>query len=120
MRDLHAFSGYVAIGATLFVGVWGIAASMLKRPVGRVYKSVLLGSILLFVGQIVIGVSMVSQGSDPGSKHTFYGFLWLFTAAFIYMFRQQFEKNPALRWGLTLLYLSWLGYRAVQTFGLVL
>jgi hypothetical protein len=118
MRDLHAFSGYIAIAATLVVGIWGIGAAILKRPVGRVYRMVLLGSVLLFVAQIVVGVSMFSQGIDPGSKHTFYGFLWLFTATFIYLFREQLEKNPPLRWGLTFLYLAWLGYRGVQTFGL--
>lgn len=118
MEQIHRTLGWVAIAAITSVGLWGLAASLMKRVLPRAFRPALWTSILLFVVQITLGVYMFSLGNDPGSKHTFYGFLWLFTAVFVYLFRAELEKNPPLRWGLVLLYMGWLGYRGVQTFGL--
>lgn len=108
----------MAVVAVTSVGVWGVAASLMKRVLPRSFRPALWTSIFLFVAQITLGIYMFSQGNDPGPKHTFYGLIWLFSAAFIYIFRAQLEKNPAIRWGLVLVYMGWLGYRGIQTVGL--
>ncbi|MDE0709097.1 MAG: hypothetical protein OXH89_01550, partial [bacterium] len=54
---------------------------------------------------------------EPGSIHMFYGFVILLTLTFVYIYRVQFERRPALYWGLALLFMMGLGMRGISSFG---
>ena len=47
----------------------------------------------------------------------FYGFVILLTLTFVYIYRVQFERRPALYWGLVLLFMMGLGLRGISSFG---
>lgn len=68
--------------------------------------------------QILLGLFLMSQGSDPGEQHVFYGVVIAVTFTFVYIYRAQFRKRPALYYGLLLLFTMGLGIRGIMTFGL--
>lgn len=70
---------------------------------------------LLF--QIALGVGIMSQGTNPGNQHVFYGVVVAVTFTFTYIYRAQFRKRPALYYGLLLLFTMGLGIRGIMTFG---
>ena len=58
----------------------------------------------------------IQGGFDPGSAHLFYGVVILFTVAFAYVYRAQFERRPALAWALLMLFMCGLGIRGWLNF----
>lgn len=74
-----------------------------------------IASLLL---QVLFGVVLMSsQGIDPGNQHTFYGVVIAVTFGFVYIYRAQFRKRPALYYGLLLLFTMGLGIRGILTVG---
>lgn len=73
-----------------------------------------IGGLLI---QILIGVWVMSQGPNPGNQHVFYGVVIAVTFTFVYIYRAQFRKRPALYYGLLLLFTMGLGIRGIMTFG---
>jgi len=68
--------------------------------------------------QIVLGVMAMSiEGTNPGNQHVFYGVVIAVTFAFVYIYRTQFRKRPALYYGLLLLFAMGLAIRGIMTFG---
>ena len=81
------------------------------------YWSVGLAIVGLIV-QIVLGVVAMSLDDiDPGNQHVFYGVVIAVTFSFVYIYRAQFRKRPALYYGLLLLFTMGLGIRGIMTFG---
>lgn len=115
VRDFHQLFGYIAIGANAAAGIYGLAYVARRRESGngfRLASWVALGAMAV---QAVLGVMLYQRGTKPGSQHTFYGFVILFTLSFAYIYRWQLSKRPALRWGLLLLFVMGLGVRSVMT-----
>ena len=70
------------------------------------------------LAQVVLGVIAMSiEDLDPGNQHVFYGVVIAVTFTFVYIYRAQFRKRPALYYGLLLLFAMGLGIRGIMTFG---
>ena len=109
---LHRNWFWVATISTGAVGVWGLLLAYLRRSPGRAFgvgRALAIGSMLLQVG---LGLTLYAQDLRPDSFHIFYGFVIVFTLTFVYIYRSQLAKRPALSYGLLLLFVMGLGLRA--------
>lgn len=118
LRDFHVWTANLVIGINACVGLWGMGLAIAKHSPNRwfdVAKFVGLGTAGVQVG---LGLVLYGRGLNPGSIHMFYGMVMIFTLAFVYIYRLQFEKRPALAWGLLALFVMGLGIRGWMNFGL--
>ena len=117
MSSIHSFWGEIAVGISGAVGMWGVLMWRREKVPRAFYWSVAFAiSSLLF--QVVLGVlSMSIEDIDPGNQHVFYGVVLAVTFTFVYIYRAQFRKRPALYYGLLLLFTMGLGIRGIMTFG---
>ena len=99
------------------VGLWGLAISRRDTIPVAFYWGVGF-AIAALTGQVLVGAYLLSQGPTPGDQHTFYGVVILVTFTFVYIYRSQFRRRPALYYGLLLLFTMGLGIRGIMTFGL--
>ena len=81
------------------------------------FKGVASVSVVGMVVQVGLGLLLFARDLEPGSIHMFYGIVILLTLTFIYIYRAQFERRPALYWGLALLFMMGLGLRGISSFG---
>jgi drug/metabolite transporter (DMT)-like permease len=89
-----------------------------RETIPRVFYWGVALAIVSLLFQVAVGVViMTSQDVDPGNKHTFYGVVIAATFAFVYIYRGQFRKRPALYYGLLLLFTMGLAIRGIMTFG---
>lgn len=116
MSSIHTTWGYVAAGISGAVGLWGSLMAK-RRTVPTVYYWAIGVAVVGLLSQIVIGVIIFSQGTDPGNQHVFYGVVIAVTFSFAYIYRAQFRKRPTLYYGLLLLFTMGLGIRGIMTFG---
>ncbi len=118
ITEIHTTFGWVAVGILGFVGLWGIVLAMLRRDPGRWFW---IGAGIAFVAtiaQVALGVYLFSaEGIQPGNQHVFYGVVLMVTFSFVYIYRSQFSKRPALSYGLVFLFAMGLGIRGIMTFG---
>jgi hypothetical protein len=116
MGQFHSVWGYIAVAINGVVGIWGVAMAKRQTVPKSFYYGVgiAIGALLL---QIVLGVIVASGGVDPGNQHVFYGVVTAITFSFVYIYRAQFRKRPALYYGLLLLFTMGLGIRGIMTFG---
>lgn len=117
LRDLHALTANGVIGVNGFVGLWGIGLAMAKRSPGRWFDLAKYLGLAVAAVQVSFGLVLYGRGINPGSIHMFYGIVMIFTMAFVYIYRLQFEKRPALAWGLLALFIMGLGIRGWMNFG---
>lgn len=116
MGELHAAFAWVAIGINGLASLICFAYNFSKRPIDLVFRWVVSVAVVAMLIQVGLGLARFGQGVEPGSIHMFYGFVILFTFTFVYIYRIQFEKRPALGWALVLLFTMGLGLRAVINF----
>jgi len=116
MATFHSSFGWVVAGAVGLVGLWALV-SLRRSELPRAFRPVMLVALGALVLQILIGVYLYNTGMRPGSQHMFYGFVILFTLTFAYVYRDQLDKRPGLRWGLLLLFTMGLCIRGIMTFG---
>lgn len=117
MGAVHSTFAWIAIAINGVGGLICLFYAVRRRTIDRFFKGVVgvaVGSMLL---QVAMGLITFGQGTQPGSIHMFYGFVILFTFTFVYIYRVQFEKRPALGWGLVMLFAMGLGLRAWSNFG---
>lgn len=116
VSSLHTTLGYIAVGTSGVVGLWGVL--MAKReavPVAFYWAvGVAIAGLLL---QVLLGAVILSEGIDPGDQHVFYGVVIAVTFSFTYIYRSQFRQRPPLYYGLLLLFTMGLGIRGIMTFG---
>lgn len=117
MEDLHGIGAWIGIAASGAVGLWGLSLAILKREPGRAFTVSSLTAVGLMLAQGAVGLVLFGGDGEPGSGHLFYGMVIAVAVAFAYIYRLQFEKRPALSWGLFLLFLMGAGFRAVSTVG---
>ena len=102
--SLHRTVGWYVVGLLGLIGLWGIAMAILRREPNRAFW-------------FAAGVGFAAEDRDPGNQHLFYGVVLMFTFAFVYIYRSQFAKRPALAYGLVFLFSMGLGIRGIMTFG---
>ena len=117
LGDIHEWTGWVTIVFTGLVGLWGVVTAARKAEAGPWFALGTIVGLAMAVLQTGLGLLLFWQGFNPGSFHLFYGIVVLFAVAFAYIYRSQLAANPALRWGLLMLFVSGLGLRAWMTFG---
>lgn len=117
MSEIHATWGWIAIVVNGVVGLWGLLMYR-RESVPRAFLWAVGVAITSLLLQVVLGVALMSTESlQPGNQHVFYGVVIAVTFAFVYIYRVQFRKRPALYYGLLLLFTMGLGMRGIMTFG---
>ena len=114
---MHTWLGWAVIVICGASGVVALGYHAFRRRADRVFKGVVTLSVVSMIVQVGLGLVLFGQDLEPGSIHMFYGFVVLLTLTFIYIYRAQFERRPALYWGLVLLFMMGLGLRGISSFG---
>lgn len=113
MRTFHANWFYVSVVTTGVVGLWGLVLALMKKIPGQAFsvaRAIAIGAMLIQIGA---GAILWQQGFRPANGfHVFYGLVIAFTLAFVYIYRAQMARRPALAYGLVLLFVMGLGLRA--------
>ncbi len=118
VSDIHTTSGWVAVGILAFVGLCGLALGLFRRDPGRLFWTGVAIAVIASIVQVGMGTYLYSvEEIQPGNQHVFYGIVLMFTFAFVYLYRSQFAKRPALAYGFVLLFSAGLGLRGIMTFG---
>ena len=115
--SFHTWLGWAAIVICGASGVVALGYHFLRRRPDRVFKGVVTLSVVSMIVQVGLGLVLFGKDLEPGSIHMFYGFVILLTLTFIYIYRAQFERRPALYWGSALLFVMGLGLRGISSFG---
>ena len=78
MRELHALNAVLVIAANVLAAGWGLVYLRRRRPPGRIYAHVLALAQSLVVGQVAVGLLLLSGGNPlPDRLHAVYGTLAL-------------------------------------------
>ena len=114
---MHSWAGWAAVWVCGASGLAVLVYHFLRRPPDRVFKGVVGLSAAVMTAQVGLGLVLFGQDFEPGSIHMFYGIVILLTLTFVYIYREQYRRRPALYWGLTLLFMMGLGLRGISSFG---
>lgn len=118
MSSIHSIWGPIAVVINGVVGLWGVVLSYRRETVPRTFYWGVGVAVVSLLLQVLFGVVLMSsQDLDPGNQHTFYGVVIAITFGFVYIYRAQFSKRPALFYGLLLLFTMGLGIRGIMTVG---
>ena len=116
--QFHESWFWVAVGSTGLVGVWGLVLALMKRTPGRAFiwaRGIAITAMLIQVGA---GVYLYSNGLRPGNSfHVFYGVVIVVTLTLAYLYRSTMARKPALAYGVLLLFVMGLGFRAWANVG---
>ena len=116
--SLHRSVGWYVVGLLGLIGLWGIGLAVFQRDPNRPFWIAAGVGFVAGVVQVALGlVGFAVEDHDPGNQHLFYGVVLMFTFAFVYIYRSQFSKRPALAYGLIFLFSMGLGIRGIMTFG---
>ncbi len=113
----HIRLGWTVVVACGVAGVVALGYHFRRRLPDRFFKMMVAACVVITVLQVSFGLVLFAQDREPGSIHMFYGFVILITLTFIYIYKVQFERHPALYWGLALLFLMGLGLRGISNVG---
>lgn len=117
--SLHRTVGWYVVGLLGLIGLWGLVLAVARREPGRSFWVAAGVGFVAGISQVAMGlVGFAAEDRDPGNQHLFYGVVLMFTFAFVYLYRSQFSKRPALAYGLVFLFSMGLGIRGIMTFGL--
>ena len=109
----HQHWVFVAVGAPGLVGAWGLVAAAMRRAPGRGFHRATLVAIAAMLVQAAAGLTLYGTGMRPANGfHVFYGVLVVVSFSIAYVYRSQFAKRPALAYGLLLVFVMGLGFRA--------
>ena len=119
MRILHQYGGWFAVLLNGLVGVWGLLIDRREKSPRRAFWVGVGVAITALAFQVALGVYLVAARDyeQVGDQHVFYGIVIAFVLAFAYIYRAQLARRPAFRYGLFLLFMMGLGWRAIATFG---
>lgn len=109
----HQHWVFVALATTGLVGLWGLGLAVLRRRPGRPFAIASGAAIVAILIQVTAGVILYVSGLRPvNGFHVFYGMLIVITLSLAYVYRATMARNPALWYGLLLLFVMGLGVRA--------
>ena len=114
---LHSWLGWAVVVVCGLSGLVSLGYHFRRRRPDTVFRSMVSVCVVSAVLQVGLGLVLFAQDMEPGTIHMFYGFVILLTLTFIYIYRVQFERRPALYWGLALLFMMGLGLRGISSFG---
>ena len=119
MRTLHQYWGWFAVVLNGLVGAWGLLIDRGGKPPRRAFWVGVGAAVGALAVQVALGVYLVAAQDfeQVGDQHVFYGIVIAFVLAFAYIYRAQLARRPAFRYGLFLLFMMGLGWRAIATFG---
>ena len=118
MLAFHQNWFWVAVVSTGLVGAWGLVLAVMKRSAPRWFVHARWVAIVCMGLQVGAGLVLYSRGLRPvNGFHVFYGIVIVFTFAFAYIYRLQLERRPELGYGLLLLFVMGLGFRAWSNVG---
>ncbi len=114
----HAHWVWVALAATGIVGVWGLGLAVLRRKPGRAFGIAVAFAVVAALIQVAAGVALYLYGLRPlNGFHVFYGMVIAVTFSLAYVYRSTLARRPALSYGLLLLFVMGLGFRAWSNVG---
>jgi hypothetical protein len=109
----HSHWVWVALVATGLVGLWGLGLAIVRRRPGRTFGIAVGLAITAMLVQVAAGVALYVYGLRPlNGFHVFYGILVAVTFSLAYVYRAYLARRPALWYGLLLLFVMGLGWRA--------
>ncbi len=104
---------YVALATTGLVGSWGLVTALMKRTPPRAFDWARGAAIVAILLQVGAGVLLYSNGIQPSNAfHVFYGVVIVVTLTLAYVYRSTMARKPALTYGILLLFVMGLGFRA--------
>jgi hypothetical protein len=104
---------FVALASTGLVGLWGLGLAALRRPPERAFRISVGIAIAAILIQVAAGTALYVSGLRPlNGFHVFYGVVIAVTLSLAYVYRAQLARHPALSYGLLLLFVMGLGFRA--------
>ena len=113
MLAFHQNWFWVAVATTGVVGLWGLLLAIMKRSAPRPFLWARWVAFIAMGVQVGAGLVLYGRGMRPGNGfHVFYGLVIAFTFAFAYIYRSQLDRRPELGYGLLLLFVMGLGFRA--------
>jgi len=116
--QFHQTWFWVAVTSTGLVGLWGLILAIAKRDPGRAFKIARAVAIVAMLVQVAAGVYLYSNGMRPGNSfHVFYGVVIVITFTLAYLYRSTMARKPALTYGILLLFVMGLGFRAWANVG---
>ena len=114
----HGHWVWVALATTGVVGLWGLGLAMFRRQPGRAFGIAVAVAIVAMLVQVAAGVALYVYGLRPlNGFHVFYGIVIAVTFSLAYVYRAQLARRPALWYGLLLLFVMGLGFRAWSNVG---
>jgi len=115
--SVHSWLGWAVVVACGLSGLVALGYHFSRRRPDATFKSMVSVCVVGAILQVGLGLVLFARDMAPGSIHMFYGFVILLTLTFVYIYRVQFERRPALYWGLALLFMMGLGLRGISSFG---
>ncbi|HUZ78633.1 MAG TPA: hypothetical protein VMV93_13725 [Chloroflexota bacterium] len=74
MLEVHQVLARAVVYVLLLLGIWGVGAGLVKRPVGGAYRSTYILAVGLVLVQDLAGVVLFIAGQRPGQMlHLLYG-----------------------------------------------
>jgi hypothetical protein len=111
--SFHQSWFWVAVISCGVVGAWGVVLAILKRKPSRVFDYARLVAIAAMLIQVGAGVYLYGNNVRPSNAfHVFYGVVIVITLTLAYLYRSTMAKRPALTYGILLLFVMGLGFRA--------
>lgn len=119
MRSLHLYWGWVAVGVTGLVGMWGVILAWRGHETSRPFWVGVAAASVVTLGQVVLGVYLIAgRGLETaGDQHVFYGMTIAFAFAFAYIYRTHLRRRPTLYYGALFLFVMGLCLRTIATRG---
>lgn len=109
----HENWAFASLASTGLVGLWGLGLAVLRRTPGRSFRIGAGAAIIAILIQVAAGTALYVSGLRPlNGFHVFYGVVIAVTLSLSYIYRAQLARRPALSYGLLLLFVMGLGFRA--------
>ena len=116
--SIHRTVGWYVVGLLGLIGLLGVLLAVLRRDPSRPFWVAAGVGFAAAILQVALGlIGFAVEERDPGNQHLFYGVVLMFTFGFVYIYRAQFARRPALSYGLVFLFSMGLGIRGIMTFG---
>jgi hypothetical protein len=111
--SFHQSWFWVAVVSCGVVGAWGVVLAILKRSPARAFTYARAVAIAAMLVQVGAGVYLYGNDLRPANAfHVFYGVVIVITLTLAYLYRSTMAKRPALTYGILLLFVMGLGFRA--------